>query len=339
MRHDTMRSLIAILAWALFATGAGAEDVADFYKGKTVRIVVGFSAGGGYDHYARVVSRHLGRHIPGNPTVIVQNMPGAASLKSVRYLASAAPADGTVINAFNPGLIIQSITVPQKIATNFLDFGWLGSVTEDFRVCHTWNGTGIRTWQDLLKHPRVNFGVTGAGTASYIDSRMLGDLFGVKVHQVSGYPGSTEKRIAIERGELDGDCIGWTSVPEPWIRDKKVTIHLRFSRRLVLGIPESAQVARDVLTDPKKQQILDLLTASSVVGRPYIVPKAVPADRMAALRAAFEATMKDPEFVAEAHKQRLTVALMTGPEIEAFIKTLANTPSDIVAAAKAISGD
>src|SRR5687767_11143729 len=204
-----MRSLIALLAWALFATGAGAQDVADFYKGKTVRIVVGFSAGGGYDHYARVVSRHLGRHIPGNPTVIVQNMPGAASLKSVRYLASAAPADGTVINAFNPGLIIQSITVPQKIATNFLDFGWLGSVTEDFRVCHTWNGTGIRTWQDLLKHPRVNFGVTGAGTASYIDSRMLGDLFGVKVHQVSGYPGSTEKRIAIERGELDGDCIGW----------------------------------------------------------------------------------------------------------------------------------
>ena len=150
---------------------AAAQDVESFYKGKTVRIIVGFSAGGGYDHYARVLSRHIGRHIPGQPNVIVQNMPGAASLNSVRYVATAAPTDGTVINAFNPGLITQSVTVPQKIGANFLDFAWLGSVTEDFRVCHTWNGTGIKDWPDLLKRPQVNFGVTGVGTASYINSQ------------------------------------------------------------------------------------------------------------------------------------------------------------------------
>jgi tripartite-type tricarboxylate transporter receptor subunit TctC len=334
-----MRFVIALAASASLATPAPAQDVEGFYKGKTVRIVVGFSAGGGYDHYARVLARHIGRHIPGRPAVIVQNMPGAASLKSVRYLTAGAPTDGTLINAFNPGLITQSLTAPKKIGVNFLDFGWLGSITEDFRVCHTWNGTGIRTWQDLLKRPQVNFGVTGVGTASYIDSKMLSDLFGVRVRQVTGYPGSTEKRIAIERGELDGDCIGWTSVPEHWVRENKVTIHLRFSKRLVLGIPKSALMARDVLTDDKKKQTLDLLTAASLVGRPYIVPKAVPVERLAALRAAFDATMKDKAFVAEINKQRLTVAPMGAPEAEAFIRQLYKTPADVVAAARALSGD
>ena len=334
-----MRFLMALIAGTIAVTPAAAQDAAEFYKGKTVRIVVGFSAGGGYDHYARVLARHIGRHIPGNPNVIVQNMPGAASLKSVRYLATGAPADGTVINAFNPGLITQSLTVPQKIGASFLDFAWLGSITEDFRVCHTWNGTGMKTWADVLKHPRVNFGVTGVGTASYIDSKILGDLFGVKVHQVSGYPGSTEKRIAIERGELDGDCIGWTSVPEHWVRENKVTIHLRFSRRLVGGIPESAHVARDLLTDERKKQILDIVTAPSVIGRPYIVPKAVPGDRLKALRAAFDATMTDREFVAEIEKQRLTVTPMDSGEVEAFIKEFYKSPADVVAAARHISGD
>jgi tripartite-type tricarboxylate transporter receptor subunit TctC len=330
-----------LAALALFASAApaAAQDAASFFKGKTVRIVVGFSAGGGYDHYARVLSRHIGRHIPGEPNVIVQNMPGAASLNSVRYLATAAPADGTVINAFNPGLITQSVTAPKKIGVNFMDFGWLGSITEDFRVCHTWNGTGIKNWQDLLKRPQVNFGVTGVGTSSYIDSKMLSDLFGIKVRQVTGYPGSTEKRIAIERGELDGDCIGWTSVPAQWVSEKKVTVHLRFSRTLVGDMPATSLVARDVITDPGKRQVLDLLTASSVVGRPYIVPKAVPADRYAALRTAFETTLKDPEFVADVAKQRLTIAPMMAPAIEAFLKELYKTPTDVIEATRKISGD
>ena len=168
---------------------------------------------------------------------------------------------------------------------------------------------------------------------------MLSDLFGVNVKQVTGYPGSTEKRIAIERGELDGDCIGWTSVPEQWVREKKITVHLRFSRTLVADMPATSLVARDVLTDPRKRQILDLLTASSVVGRPYIVPKAVPADRYAALRTAFEATLKDPEFVAEINKQRLTIAPMSAAEIEAFLKELYKTPADVVEATRKISGD
>ncbi len=330
-------TVLAMLA--LNAVPAAAQDVASFYKGKTVRIVVGFSSGGGYDHYARVLTRHIGRHIPGNPNVIVQNMPGAASLNSVKYTSAAAPADGTFINAFNPGLITQSLTVPQKVGINFLEFGWVGNISEDFRVCHTWNGTGIKTWQDLLARPKVTVGNTGVGTSAYIDNRILSDLFGVKLHQVMGYPGSAEKRIAIERGELDGDCGSWTSLPDEWLRDQKITIHIRYSRTLVPGMPASAINAREALTDPKKRQIFDLLTASALIGRPYIVPKAVPADRLAALRAAFDATMKDPEFLADAAKQKLIVTAMTGTEVEDFIKELYKTPPDVVTAARMISGE
>jgi len=336
---NLLTSAAALLALSLVAAPAVAQDTAAFYKGKTVRIVVGFSAGGGYDHYARVLTRHIGRHIPGNPNVIVQNMPGAASLNSVKYLSAAAPADGTVINAFNPGLITQSLTVPQKVGINFLDFGWVGNISEDFRVCHTWNGTGIKTWQDLLARPKVTMGNTGIGTSAYIDNRILSDLFGVKLQQVMGYPGSAEKRIAIERGELDGDCGSWTSLPEEWLRDRKITIHIRYSRTLVPGMPPEAVVAREYLTDPRKRQTFDLLTASALIGRPYIVPKAVPTDRLAALRGAFDATMKDQEFIVDATKQRLTLTPMTGMEVEGFIKELYTTPGDVVAAARTISGD
>src|SRR5262245_177088 len=337
-RH--VRALAALcFALAAPAAPAAAQDAASFYRGKTVRIVVGFSSGGGYDVYARVLARHLARHIPGTPSVVVQNMPGAASLKSVQYLTAGAPADGTLITTFNPGLITQSLTVPEKVGLSFLDYAWIGNVSEDFRVCYTWNGTGIRTWQDLLARPKVNFGNTGVGTSAYIDNRILSELFGVRMNMVMGYPGSADKRIAIERGELDGDCGSWTSMPEGWLRDSKITVHVRFSRTLVPGMPVSAAAARDLLSDPKKQQIFALLTAAAVIGRPYIAPKAVPPDRLAALRTAFDATMKDPEFLADSERQRLLVTPMTGAQVESLIAELYRTPPAIVAAAREISGE
>jgi tripartite-type tricarboxylate transporter receptor subunit TctC len=332
-------SATAICVSLAFMAPATAQDVANFYKGKTIRIIVGFTPGGGYDIYARALARHYGRHIPGNPTVVVQNMPGAASLKSVQYLSAGAPADGTLITTFNPGLITQSLTAPEKVSVKFLDYAWIGNVSEDFRVCFTWNGTGIKNWQEFLARDKVTFGNTGVGTSAYIDDRMLSDLFGVKLHAVMGYPGSADKRVAIERGELDGDCGSWTSMPEDWLRDKKVTMLIRFSRQLVPGMPADLLYAGDLLADPKKKQTLNLLTAGAVVGRPYIAPRAVPADRLAALRAAFDATMKDSEFLADSAKQRLLVTPMTGAEVEGFIKELYQTPPDVVAAAKEISGD
>ena len=312
---------------------------ADFYAGKTITISTYGQPGDSYDVYMRLLARHYGRHIPGNPTVVVQNMPGAASLKSVQYLTAGAPADGTSIVTFNPGLITQSLTAPDKVPVKFLDYAWLGNVSEDFRVCFTWNATGIRTWQDFLARDRLVFGNTGVGTSAYIDDRILSELFGAKLHAVMGYPGSADKRVAIERRELDGDCGSWTSLPEDWLRDKKITLLIRFSEKLVPGMPADLPYARDFLIEAKKKQVFTLLTAGAVVGRPYIAPRGVPADRLAALRTAFDNTMKDPEFLTEAAKQRLLVTPMTGAEVEAFIRELYRTPADIVAAAKAISGD
>jgi tripartite-type tricarboxylate transporter receptor subunit TctC len=336
-----VRTALAMTALcAGLATPAAAQDPAAFYRGKTVRIVVGFSTGGGYDIYARVLAKYFARHIPGQPTVLVQNMPGAASLKSVQLLTTGAPTDGTLITTFNPGLITQSITAPDKVGgLSFLDYAWIGNVSEDFRVCYTWNGTRIKSWQELLARSKVNFGNTGVGTSAYLDNRILSELFGVKVNMVKGYPGSADKRIAIERGELDGDCGSWTSMPEDWLRDNKITVHIRFSRTLLPGMPASAIAARDLLTDPTKREIFNLLTASAVIGRPYIAPKAVPADRVAALRSAFDATMKDREFLADSERQHLAVTPMTGAEVESFIRELSRTPSGIAAAAREIAGD
>jgi tripartite-type tricarboxylate transporter receptor subunit TctC len=294
------KALAALAGCLVLAAPAAAQDAASFYKGKTVRIVVGFTPGGGYDIYARLLAKYYARHIPGNPTVVVQNMPGAASLKSVQYLTAGAPADGTLIVTFNAGLITQSLTIPDKVPVKFLDYAWIGNVSEDFRVCFTWNGTGIKNWQEFLAKDKVTYGNTGVGTSAYIDDRMLTDLFGVKLRTVMGYPGSADKRVAIERGELDGDCGSWTSMPDDWMRDKKVTMLIRFSKTLAPGMPAALPYAGDLLADPKKKQVLTLLTAGAVVGRPYIAPKGVPAERLAALRAAFDATMKEPKFLADA---------------------------------------
>ncbi|HLQ90420.1 MAG TPA: hypothetical protein VK148_10330 [Xanthobacteraceae bacterium] len=316
-----------------------AQDAATFYKGRTVRIVVGFTPGGGYDVYARALARHFGRHIPGNPLVVVQNMPGAASLKSVQYLSAGAPTDGTLITTFNPGLITQSLTAPEKVNVKFLDYAWIGNVSEDFRACFTWNGTGIRNWQDFLGRAKVTFGNTGIGTSAYIDDRILTDLFGAKLHAVMGYPGSADKRVAIERGELDGDCGSWTSLPDDWLRDNKITLLVRFSRTLVPGMPTTLPYAGDLLDDTRKKQTFELLTASAVVGRPYIAPKGVPPDRLAALRTAFDATMRDPEFLADAARQRLLVTPMTGQEVESYIRVIYQSPADVIAKARQISGE
>jgi len=334
-----VKALVLLAVGLLLATPAAAQDAASFYRGKTVRVVVGFSPGGGYDVYARTLARHLGRFIPGTPTVVVQNMPGAASLKSVQYLGAGAPADGTLMVTFNAGLITQSLTVPDKVPVKFLDYSWIGNVSEDFRVCFTWNGTGIRSWTDFLAKERVVFGNTGVGTSAYIDDRMLSDLFGAKLHAVMGYPGSADKRVAIERGELDGDCGSWTSLPEDWLRDRKITLLIRFSKNVVEGMPADLPYAGDLLTETSKKQVFALLSAGAVVGRPFIAPRAVPPERLVALRTAFDATMKDPEFRAEAGRQRLTVTPMSGAEAADFIRMLYQTPPEVIAKAREISGE
>jgi tripartite-type tricarboxylate transporter receptor subunit TctC len=338
-----LRNLVLKCAGVIAATAASsavsAQTLAEFYRGKTVRVIVGFSSGGGYDQYARLLVRHMGRHTPGAPTYIVQNMPGAASLKSVAYLEQGAPSDGTVIATFNPGLLSQSLTIPERVNVDFRRFAWIGNISEDFRVCFTWHAKNLKTFDQVKNSKQIIFGTTGVGTSAYIEGRMLDEIFGVNLKQVQGYPGSADKRIAIERGELDGDCGSWTSLPDDWMRDNKINLFVRFSKNLTPDMPKDLLYAGSLLTDPETKATYDLLMSGAEVGRPYMGPSALPADRLAALRTAFNATMKDAEFLSDAKKQRLEVNPQTGEEVAETIAQIYKTPPAAIKRARVISGE
>ena len=208
---QTIRRGFAAAAAMLAAIApAGAQTSGEL---KTLTFVVGSSPGGGYDTYTRILARHIGRHLPGQPNIVVQNMPGASSLKAVQYLDSGGPKDGSAIAAFNPGLINESLVNPDKIRFRFSDVAWVGSITRDLRACYAWAATGIKSWDDLKSFRQFNIGAPAPGTSSYINAAILKNLFGIALRHVMGYAGSAEQRLAIERGELDGDCGAWSSVP------------------------------------------------------------------------------------------------------------------------------
>lgn len=337
----TRRSLVAVfLATAsLFAAApASAQSVEEFYKGKTVRLIVGYSAGGGHDANARLLGRHIGKYIPGNPRVVVENMPGASSLKSVQYLDNGAPTDGTVFVAFSSGLVTELLTRPDHIPVNLNNYSWLGSLSQEVRVCYLRGDLNVNTVQDMQKHPGLVFGETGQGSASYIDGNILQELFGVKLKMILGYPGGSEKKIAVERGELDGDCTSFSTVPIEWVQTEKVKIISRGSTVLLPGMPPETPYIMDLASDPEKKKLIKFLLSPAHVGRPYMASKAVPADRLAALRKAFDAAVKDAQLIAEAEKLQLPiVGSLTGEEAAAYIAEMYKASPETVAAARKIT--
>ena len=314
------------------------QDASSFYAGKTLKIIVGLPPGGGADAYARLVQRHMPAHIPGAPSIIVQNMPGAGSLKSVMYLDTL-PDDGTAMGTFSSGLLTEALMSPARVKVDFRKYAWLGNVSEDVRVCYLWHTAGVHTWQDLLARNQVMFAASASGTAGNVESAMLRDLFGVKLKQVQGYPGSADKRLAVEKGEVDGDCAGWNTIPEDWLRDHKIDVLVRLSATLLPGMDPKIPFAGDLVKDQRERQIFNFLMAPEKLGRLFTVSGRVPADRVAVLRNAFDATVADPAFVKEAEKLRLLVTPMTGAEVAHDIDALYATPPELVAAVKKIIGE
>jgi tripartite-type tricarboxylate transporter receptor subunit TctC len=330
----TRCSLLASFALAAFVAPAHAQ--VDFYKGKTVTITVGFSPGGGYDINARAVARHIGRYIPGNPNVIVQNMPGAGSVTSVRYLDANAAKDGTVITVFNPGLVTQSIVDQEKVSLDFRKFAWLGVVTSDFRVCYGFGPNGVKSWDDMMRRKEFILGGTAKGSGNYVNGATLRHVFNAPVRQILGFPGSAEQRIAIERGELDGDCGSYSSIPMAWINERKAHPFVRFTEKRSPEIPESAIFINNFAKTEEQRQLLDVLNAADAVGRPFILSRQVPAARVAVLRKAFNDTMVDKAFLADMDKQQLPVNPMTGEESEQIVARMMRASPAIVAKAKEI---
>ena len=324
--------LVATLACPFSARAAGVED---FYRGRTVPLIIGFSPGTGYDIYARLLARFIGRHIPGNPTVVAQNMPGAGSLKAVNYIYSVAPRDGSVIATVNRSAPLEPLLGDAQFDGR--SFAWLGSIASSSSLCATWHTTGIKSWQDALTKP---FALAGEGSGAEPDSfaRLLKNLFGAKVKLVTGYPGGNEMNLAIERGEVDGRC-GWSwdsikSTRPDWLRDKKINLLAVFSLQKAADIPAEVPLIGDLAANDEQRQILRLHLAGQSFGRPFFTSPGLPPDRKAALRAAFDATMQDPEFVAETNKVKLEVSPTSGAEIDRLLAQVYDTPKEVIEKAR-----
>jgi tripartite-type tricarboxylate transporter receptor subunit TctC len=326
-----------LLAAALLAPiPAWAEPA--FFNGKTVKLIVGMPPGGGVDAYARLLQRHIGRFLPGAPAVVVQNMPGAGSLRSVVALVNS-PDDGTTVGTFSSSLLTEAISLPERVKIDFRGFAFVGNVSADVRVCYVRSALGVRTWSELLARAAVVFGASAPGTSGNVDTAMLRNLFGVKLKQVQGYAGSADKRLALEKGEIDGDCGGFTTIPEDWLRTPTINIVLRLSPTLLPGLDPAVPFGGDLLREERDRKVYDFLTAPQRLGRLFMVPAKVPAERIAALRAAFDLTVADSAFLAEAQRSGLTVTPMTGGDVDREVAALYATPGDVLARARTIEGE
>ena len=320
----------AIAAALVLLTGlSSARAQGDFYKGRTITLAVGYSVGGGYDQYARALARHLGRHVPGNPSVLVQNMPGAASLTAVQYLNATAPKDGTAGTMFDPGLITESFAAPQLFKVKFSDFHWIGTMLRDIRICYAWAATGIKSWDDMMKRKEFLIGTTAKGSNAYVNGAILRKVFNAPVRQIAGYPGSNEQRLALERGELEGNCSSWSAMPQDWVIHERFNALVRFSPKRPPDMPASVPYVADLATTQEQRDLIDVLNASAELGRPLIVAKEVPADRVDILRAAFQATLRDSAFLAEAQAQSLPLDPVDGEEAESVAKKIYASPPEL----------
>jgi tripartite-type tricarboxylate transporter receptor subunit TctC len=327
--------MTALLAAAIWQTPAAAQDE-NFYAGKTVTIIVGFSPGGGYDLYARAVARHFGGHIPGKPNVIVQNMPGAGSFTAVRHLDGPAPKDGTVVTAFNPGVITDSLVDPERFKIKFTEFAWLGSIMRDVRVCYAWHTSPVKSMKELLDGKEFIMGATGLNTSNYVNGAVLRNLFGLKIRQITGFPGSNEVRLATERGELNGDCGSWSSIPADWVNNKRIVPFVLFTSRSLPDIPKDVPFIGSFAKTEEQKQVLNIVISAGELGRPFIMSRQVPAARVAIMRKAFDATMKDAAFHAELKKMDLPWDPTDAAESEQILASVYAARPEFVAKAREV---
>jgi tripartite-type tricarboxylate transporter receptor subunit TctC len=336
-RRATFALMLAAAALAALLQPAAAQSVAEFYAGKSINVLIGFSAGGGYDAYARTLARHMGRYIPGNPRLLPQNMPGAGSLRAVNYLYSVAPKDGTVIGHFAPGVMFEPLLGrPSAEAGQFeaTKFTWLGSVSKEVSVCAFMASTGIKTFADMQAR-RTIIAASGGGAESDVFPTVLRNMFNLPLKLVTGYPGGTEMVLAMERHEADGRCgWSWTSLlsrSRALLDNKQINLTLQIAlQKDHHPALQNVPLIVDLTDDPQKKAALKLIVSRQAIARPFAAPPGVPAERARALRESFDATMKDPEFLAETRKLSLDVEPVTGAEVEAVIREVYASPAAAV---------
>lgn len=327
---------LAAAACAMLATAgsAAADPVADFYTGKQVSVVIGSSVGGGYDTYARLIARYFGAHIPGQPTVVPVNMPGAGSNRAAYDVYAVAPKDGTVIGAIFSGAVVAPLLGNRAIQDDPTKFIYLGSANNDVFTCFVRAGAKAKTFKDAFTS-EITLAASQAGGSTRDFPTLSNNILGTKFHIISGYAGTHEMTLAVERGEVDGVCgFSWPSLlaqhPD-WASSGKVRVLVQ---EAIKGHPDldkqGVPLALDYARTQEDRQVLELVYTQEIFGRPYVLPPGVPADRVAALRQAFIATLADTRLLADAKKMHLDIKPVSGVEIQALVTKMYGAPKAVI---------
>jgi tripartite-type tricarboxylate transporter receptor subunit TctC len=314
------------------ATPALADPIEDFYKGKQIKFIIRSGVGGAYDLYGRMLASHIGRHIPGNPLVIPVNMAGGGGIKAANYVANIAPKDGTVLTIVSQGLAVdQALGLSAGLEADLRDFNWIGNMSSANQVTVVWTTSLTKTFEDAKKRETV-IGTTGAGSISTQVPAVYNNVLGAKMKLVVGYADGSSVNLAMERNEVEGRAMN------PWVAYKATTPRL-VEEKLIIPIiqvgmtkePDLPDVPlmRDLAKTAYEKQIVDFMSRAVSIGRPIATTPGVPVDRVAALRKAFDATLADPIFIADAEKQRMEVRSMTGDELASLVKGVIDAPADI----------
>jgi len=334
-----VRLAASALACVLSTASLAAQDaVEQFYKGKQISVIVGSSSGGGYDTYARLLARHFGSAMPGNPTMVVQNMSGAGSNRAAGYIYSVAPKDGTAAAAIFPGAVLQPLLSDAPVSHDPNKLIYLGSANSDVYVCYVRSDAPVKTFKDVLTKELI-IGASNPGATTYDLPLLLNSVLGTKFRIVTGYAGSREMTLALERGEVQGACgIGWTGIETmhpDWFAKDTIRVLVQLSTKghddlNKRGVPRAEELAPS--EDDKK--VIRLVFSQGIFGRPFVLPPGVPAERVAALRKAFVAAFNDKTLRAEADKMQLDVDPMSGDELQKLVADLYDTPPRLVERAR-----
>jgi len=318
---------------------AADDSVAGFYRGRTVQAIVGYTPGSTFEFYLRAIVAHFARHLPGNPTVVIQHMPGAGSLKATAYLANVAPKDGSVFGIINPVNTIEPLLDPSNAKFDPLAFKWLGSLNSEISTCAFWS-KDIKTLADLRRR-EVVVGSTGPSSGSTVDARMLGALAGIKFKIVTSYPGLAEVRLAAERGEVDGHCGLQVSAIKSLVWDDfkagRFSVPVQMGLRRHPDLPDVPN-AYDLAASDEDRALFRLSFGPWSYGRPLLAPPGTPNDRVEALRRAFTDTLSDPQFVADAQRTNMEVQPTAPEAIEKLLADIVRTPAPVVERARAVLG-
>ena len=340
IRRPLHSGIMALLGIGIAAASARADQVADFYHGKTLNLIIGTSSGNDYDFRGRLLARYLGHHLPGEPTIIPQNMPGVGGVKAANYLATIAPHDGTTLHMIMSNMMSSEAIGAQGVQFDTRKFFWIGNTTSTPNVTVSWYKSDV-TSIEQVKTRELIVGAPG-GTAGVIYATAMNGLLGTRFKIVTGYPGGNEVNLAMERGEIGGRAsnswASWKSTRPDWVKDKKIIVLVQIGLKRA---PDLADVPLliELAKNDMDRQVLTFLSADTAIARSLVVTPDTPPERVEALRRAFDATMRDPDFIAEAEQAKLDVDPMPGAEAQKIADSIVNTPPDVVARAKALLGD